>query len=467
MRLRAFVPVGTAAAILVGSAGGAGQPLAQVNVSRAAGIQAEVAVSIDPDDDRTLLAASNSGPDGARVYSSADGGATWKSEPSPAPPLRSPFRCALGDPAVSIGPQGTRHFVFLYADCEQLRTDFKARRLPEVSVAHARRAGKAAAWEVHAVARHGKRRFDDKPALAVDVSPASPHRGRIYVSWTLYRSARDDGRIVMTHSDDDGRTWSPLVRVDDDASAAPTFSSIAVAADGSVYVAWTNAGRRVLVDRSADGTRFGVDVLVDVAAGYPSDGCGAGGTAIPAQARRCVTPAPLVSVDRTSGTFSGRVYVTYSAAGDDGRQQDVFVAAFDSVLAPLLGSAAGARVPINQADGGIASDQFLPVAAVDQARGDIWVCFYDTTGDRRRIKSWFSCSASADGGATWPRPVRAASVSSNETVRTASEFGFGDYEGVAVANGVAHPMWTDSRDLKVFREEIYTTVLTRTNLQLP
>jgi hypothetical protein len=467
-RLRAIVPLAAAAAILVSSAGGAGQPLVQVNVSLAEGLQAEVAVAIDPDDHEVLLAASNSGPGGARVYSSVDGGARWRSEPSPIPPLRSRFRCPLGDPAVSVGPQGSRDFVFLYADCDQLRKDFEVRRLPDVSVAHARRAGRSATWAVHAVARHGKRRFDDKPALAVDVSPASPHWGRIYISWTLYRSARDDGRIVLTHSDDGGLTWSALVRVDDDADAAPTFSSIALAADGTVYVAWTNAGRRILVDRSADGTRFGPDVLVDVAAGHPSGDCGPGGASIPAQPRRCVTPAPLVSVDRTPGPFSGRVYVTYSAAGDDGRQQDVFVAAFDLALTPLLGSAAGARLPINPADGAIAaSDQFLPVSAVDQTTGDIWTCFYDTTGDRRRIKSWFSCSASADGGATWMRPVRAASVSSNETVWRASDFGFGDYEGLAVANGVAHPMWTDSRDLKALGEEIYTTVLTRASLQLP
>jgi len=29
-----------------------------------------------------------------------------------------------------------------------------------------------------------------------------------------------------------------------------------------------------------------------------------------------------------------------------------------------------------------------------------------------------------------------------------------------VANGVAHPIWTDSRDLEALGEEIYTTRLT-------
>ena len=37
---------------------------------------------------------------------------------------------------------------------------------------------------------------------------------------------------------------------------------------------------------------------------------------------------------------------------------------------------------------------------------------------------------------------------------------YGDYEGLAVGNSVAHPVWTDSRDLGSLAEEIYTTTLT-------
>ena len=37
---------------------------------------------------------------------------------------------------------------------------------------------------------------------------------------------------------------------------------------------------------------------------------------------------------------------------------------------------------------------------------------------------------------------------------------YGDYEGLAVAAGVAHPVWTDTRRLRTLREEVYTTTLT-------
>jgi len=55
--------------------------------------------------------------------------------------------------------------------------------------------------------------------------------------------------------------------------------------------------------------------------------------------------------------------------------------------------------------------------------------------------------------------VPAATSYSNLTVRAATSFEYGDYAGLAVANGVAHPMWTDSRELATSGEEIYTTAL--------
>jgi hypothetical protein len=160
-----------------------------------------------------------------------------------------------------------------------------------------------------------------------------------------------------------------------------------------------------------------------------------------------------------------RIYMTYSAPGGDGRQQDVFVAAFDSALASLLGAPAGGRVQVTAPDGAFAADQFMPAAAVDRSNGHVWVCYYDTSGDRRRLRSVYTCTSSADGGVTWAAPVHAASTASNETVAAASSFQYGDYEGIAAVNGVAHPIWSDSRDLGARREEIYTTVLTDTQLQ--
>jgi hypothetical protein len=58
--------------------------------------------------------------------------------------------------------------------------------------------------------------------------------------------------------------------------------------------------------------------------------------------------------------------------------------------------------------------------------------------------------------------VRVASVHSDETQAGARQYGY--YEGLAVANGVAHPMWTDTRRLAELQEEIYTARVTRTDV---
>jgi hypothetical protein len=248
-------------------------------------------------------------------------------------------------------------------------------------------------------------------------------------------------------------TWSPPVAVARPAPEAvgQTFASVAVDASGGVYVAWTDRRRELFAVYSGDGgDTFGPPLRVATAAG-PNPSADCGGFPIPAQPRRCVTPTPLVV------SAGDQVVVTYAAGR---RQLDVYAAR----LSPRLGRPLGI-VRVNPPDRRYRSDQFLPATAYDSSTGLLWVCFYDTRLDRRRVRARYSCAASRDGGSTWARPLAVASVASDETrVPAEVSFGFGDYEGLAVAAGVAHPIWTDSRDLGRRREEIYTTALTAAEL---
>jgi hypothetical protein len=161
---------------------------------------------------------------------------------------------------------------------------------------------------------------------------------------------------------------------------------------------------------------------------------------------------PQLAIDVSHGDHRGRVYVVYTNGTKSG-VQDVYVQAFDERLRTV----AGFPRRVNRADGSTPSDQFLPAAAVDQKTGDLWVCFYDTRGDESRRRAWYTCTASRDGGKTFLTPVRAATVASDETRQPADvEFGYGEYAGLAVAGGEAHPVWTDSRRIATFGEEIFT-----------
>jgi hypothetical protein len=419
----------------------AASPSDQIDVSQTPLTQAEVAVAVDEQEPSVLVAGSNSATGSSLVYGSTDGGATWLARALPSPS----GLCSYGDPALAIDALHRQYYAFLVGGCVLVGT-------PQISLALATRASADAAWTSRVLRVPGATSFNDKEAIAVDTSPASPHVGRLYLAWSRLASGGVPLQIVVSHSDDGGLTWSRAVRVNDGSGSDATYPGLAVGADGTLYVTWFTRGQRVLLDRSVDGgDRFGTDVSVVLAIELPHGLCHFGGTALAAQPRRCIVIAPAVSVDRTSG----RVYVTYGAAGRSGLEQNVYVSAYDgATLAPLL-----ERRQINPPDGAVVSDQFFAASAVDDSTGRLWACWYDTTGDPTRKGVRYSCAASGDGGATWTPPVRAATVFSNETVRGASPFEYGDYAGLAVAGGVAHPMWTDSRDLATLGEEIYTTAL--------
>jgi hypothetical protein len=409
----------------------------QIDVSHATATQAEVAVTVDPADPNVLVAGSGSFEGAARVYASTDGGATWSSDPLPTPPRI----CGYGDPAVAIDDLHVQRYTFLVGPCGPNATAL-------IQIALATRADAAGTWTTRVLDIPGASTFSDKEALAVDSAPDSPHHGRIYVAFTRIPGAQ----VLLTTSDDDGVTWSQATRVNSPTTGDATFSSLAVGADGTLYVAWLNTAQHVRLARSLDGGAHFVDETV-VADTFQLPGtlCGFGAARLSAQPKRCVTAAPSVSIDRTRG----RVYVTFGAAGRDGREQNVYVSAYDAAtLAPLV-----RKRRVNPADGRTVSDQFLPASAVDESTGHLWACWYDTTGAAARKRTRYTCAASSDSGATWSALLRAATTFSNETVAGAASFGYGDYSGVAAAGGIAHPVWTDSRNLVSLGEEIYSTAL--------
>jgi hypothetical protein len=155
------------------------------------------------------------------------------------------------------------------------------------------------------------------------------------------------------------------------------------------------------------------------------------------------------------------VYVSYTLTDFQG-DKGIAVTVFDSRLRPLAGYALNHKpVLVAPVPASVNADQFWPASAVDPADGTLWVCFYDTRGDPKRTSAYFSCTFSTDGGVTWANPFRVASAPSDETQPGADSREYGDYEGLAAQNGVAHPVWTDSRDLGTRAEEIYTAAVTK------
>jgi hypothetical protein len=408
-----------------------------VDVSRASLPQSEVRVVADPSNPRVLLAGSNSEGEGSmRAYGSVDGGLTWSSRPLPRPAPDSSGLC-IADPAVAIDRQERQYFLFVRADpCSK----------PESGLFLARRASPTSPWLISqkpVVAPLPAGSFDDNPWLAVDTRPTSPYRDRLYLAWFRYDPSGEVG-LLFASSEDGGVHWSDPVRVNDSGDN-DGYPSIAVAPNGTLYVAWDDFGDGLIkVDRSSDGGRsFGTDqsILVRV---RDSRRC-PNGVPIPAQPIRCVRTDPTVLAG------DNRVYVTYADVALN-HSQDVRMVAFSLDLELLAGSSRRIGGPER-----VRADQFWPTSAID-SRGRLWLCFYDTRGDRRRRHTRFSCTSSADGR-SWLPVMRVASVASDEARYSADRGEYGDYEGLALAAGIAHPMWTDARQLDRRGEEIFTARL--------
>jgi len=394
------------------------------NASRAPGDQAEVAIAADPSDPNILLGASG-GFARTRTYTSTDGGKTWRSAADVPNTLLGDV--PAGDPMPAIDSAGHQYLGFVAA----------SPTTPAPYYALVTRDGSNDDWQPTNRPILDDR-FQDKPMLAVDNAPDSPYAGRLYMGGVEFRIGRGSGTMVLTHSDDRGQSWSEPVTLTTGRDATiPQFLTLAVGRGGVVYAGWMRANGSLEVTRSVDGG----DTFSSsrVAVRLP----GAAAWAVPAQTiprrgnRRFVTATPLLRVDTTSGAFADRLYLGFGERRNG--RTNVFVLRLSPELRPIGRPVAVARASRT-------ADRFFPAIDLDESTGDLWDCFYATDGSRDLRRVRFSCSVSRDGGASWSAPARAASRFSLVTRQTGDvSFGYGDYEGLAVAGGAAHPMWTDSR----------------------
>jgi hypothetical protein len=379
---------------------------ANIDVTPAPGSQSEASFAVDPHG--TLFGIDDS----MVVHTSADGGRTWSSHVRPVSPL-----CTHRDPRLAVDAAGRQYIAFVQSDlCED-------ELVPHVVVAS--RAGGSAPWHIVRVAKptweYG---YDDAPAIAV------ARNGRVYVAYT--RSLGETAEaVVVASSADHGKTWTRPQLVATPASH-PHLGQIAVAADGTVYVAGIDNPHGLWVARSRDGGRTFTKPaqLAPLRANPDLGDCSRTGTTpVANEARTCAGP------NLSLFTLHSKVYATWSDAAANGTQ-DVYLHSVDPSF----------TVTVNPPDHGKAQ-QLLPVAAADAETGRLWACWYDTTYSPGSKQAWFTCSHSQTGR-RWSPPVRAAAVPSRLDWLY-SAYAKGALQPALVAHaGVAHPFWVDARRTK-------------------
>ena len=403
--------------------------------------QNETPIAVDPNNASRLLAGANDYRHdlaACGIYGSSDGGATWNDvgEGTTVPP----GAVAGGDPATAFGPDGTAYHVCLgftpVTNATSTTVIFVSKSTDLKTL--------QPAGTVIATVGGGSDPlfgyFNDKEFVAVDTRSGSPHRGRIYVTWTRFKFDKTtdgyiESPIVLSYSDDGGATWNGPHPVTPPDLNFDQGSVPAVGPNGEVYVVFENGNGtgfngQAMVAQSVDGGNsfarpVKVDDIIEICDHLNTDGrC-----ALKNSAWR-VNSFPSVAVDGASGSVyvvwgdyrGGNADVRFSRSTDGGRTWS-----HSTVVNSDLSTA----------------DQFYPWIAVAED-GSVQVEFQqrDDTPGNRLLNTFLATSRS--GGIGFGKQLLVSSGPTDPNIGFSGTF-IGDYNGVAATAHAVHPIWTDAR----------------------
>jgi hypothetical protein len=276
--------------------------------------------------------------------------------------------------------------------------------------------------------------------------------GRLFTAWLqsepaatmcLLCFAETGLPIVVSHSDDGGRTWSPPGQVSDGSRARVGAPSLAVGPDGNPAVLYLDYGADRVDWENLPGSYDGKFSLV---------------LARSTDKGQRFEPGRVVDADIVpSGRFL--VYLPVSPAfaiGDNGEMVTAWADGRSGDSDILLrrstdgGKTWSKPVQVNRGTKGDGVPQDLP--AVDIAPGGrIDVVYYDRTLDKRGSTADVELSSSSDGGKSFSKTFRLDGMSSNRKIGApgsmySNEADFGSRISVRSLPRGAVAVWTDTRN---------------------
>ncbi|HEY5987187.1 MAG TPA: sialidase family protein [Streptosporangiaceae bacterium] len=410
-------------------------------------------------------------------YYSTDNGQTWTGGYLPGFDTLSPPRTSGGDPSLSYGPRrcadGTFSLscgvVIYYASLADPVNEFAGE---QVTVSRSYDDGRTWADPVYATNTDNKSNFDDHEWVAVDNSPASPHFGRVYVNWAVFCNTcfgNGNVKLYVSHSDNEGRSWSPAVQVsavaNNSAQGFRETGQMTVSRAGTVEVFWTeNADSKKfpslqVVAVSTDGGRaFSAPITITQVTDYPLTGTPFDVVdlfnRVPGMSAR-VDCYPHPAADPSSS----RVYVVWcDFSGGHGTVQGAVSS--DGAHWTSLGTVASLA----------GLNAFFPAVAVSPG-GSVSVTF-DALTQPPADDPWQTGVQTYDnyyvqsstGGASFTAPLRVSTASSNpdgSSYNNLMEQFIGDYIGIVAGPTQAYLVWTDSRNatpcaaVDAYRSQVY------------
>jgi len=393
-------------------------------------------------------------------YRSIDGGATWTGGILP----NVAGRVGGGDPSLDYGPKKCEDGSFSYTCGAVIYYASLGDPYPEFGgeqILSYRSYDDGATWSSPALAASlvRKSNFADHEWIAVAHTPGALHFGRAYLFWANYCntcSGNGNVKLYVSHSDDEGRTWSPALQISDASNnGAQGFretGQLAVSSDGTVEAFWTeNADSKKypslqIVATSKDGgASFTAPITIAGVTDYPLTGTPFDVVdlfnRVPGMSAR-VDCYPHPASDPRSG--SGAVYVVWcDFTGGHGVVKGAV--SYDGLNWTGLGTI-----------GDVAGrNAFFPAASVSPT-GLLAVSFDALTAPpdsdpwQTGVQVYDNYYVqSLDGGASFSAPKTVSTVSSNPEASAYNgiqEQFIGDYLGIVAGPTSATIVWTDERD---------------------
>jgi hypothetical protein len=393
-------------------------PNAQVTtLTPTPGYFTEPAIAVSPVDPQQVVAVFQ---DNAHAAYSRDQGQTWEVAKGVEPPN---YRVS-GDVSTAFDNHG--HAFICYMAFDKLGTfNYWAHNASRNGLFVRRSLDGGQTWEANhiPIIEHATKPgipWEDKPYIVSDTTK-SRYAGNLYVGWT--RWTLKDSEILVSRSIDDGLTWSKPIEIDshpglprDDNGAAEGFAG-AVAADGTLYVVWSQDDHIMLTSSKDGGKTFT----------HARPVLHTAPTMFAIQTLERANGFPQIAVDPRSG----RLYLTWS----DYRNGDLDVFCATSTDAGKMWSPA---VRVNNDSVHNGADQFFQWLAVDPRDGSVNVLFYDRREDPQNRKQIVALARSTDGGRSF-----ANYAWTNEPFEASPDVFFGDYTGIAAFGGRVYGVWTE------------------------
>lgn len=392
-----------------------------VDVSPAGGRFSEPSIAINPNNPDQVVVVYQVG---AYAAYSTDSGKSFHRAEMPSGGYR-----VMGDVSTTFDNQG--HAFLCYLAFDHLGTaQYWAHGAGRNGIYLRRSLDGGKTWEKNAVAikdfptgREPSLEFEDQARIFADTGKNSRYGGNLYAGWIEWQL--DQSIMLFSRSTDDGRTWSPAVRIsshaglprDDNGSVGGFVQTIAP--DGRIYAIWHD-GNWIMMTESHDGgkTFSRSHGIIETAPPYFGEVTGV----------YRVGGFPQIAIDPLGKTL----YICWSdyRNGDI----DVFIA-----ISSDRGRHWSKPVRVNDDPLHDGTDQFFQWMAVDPITGVVYVQFYDRRADPANQKIGFTLARSTDGGRTFTN----YGWSGND-FESKDSF-LGDYTWLAAYNNRVVGAWTEAR----------------------